>query len=77
MHGSLRERSLVAAMISLAQGLDYRVVAEGVESAEIRDALIAMGCDEGQGFLFARPMMPEAFTEWYAASDGGARSEAA
>ncbi|UYY59466.1 putative bifunctional diguanylate cyclase/phosphodiesterase [Sphingomonas sp. S2-65] len=77
MISSPRERSLVAAMISLAQGLGYRVVAEGVEGADIRDALTQMGCDEGQGFLFARPMAPAAFTEWYTALDGGAQLEAA
>ena len=39
--------------------LGKRVVAEGVETAEQRDVLVALGCDELQGFFFARPMAPE------------------
>jgi EAL domain-containing protein (putative c-di-GMP-specific phosphodiesterase class I) len=35
------------------------VVGEGVETALERDALNAIGCDEAQGYLFARPCSPE------------------
>jgi len=61
-----REETLVRSMVSLAHDLEYRVVAEGVETAEARDLLIGMGCDEAQGYLFGRPMAPEAFAEWLA-----------
>ena len=57
-------RAVVDAVISLAHALGLRVVAEGVETVAQRDLLMAMGCDEMQGYLFARPMDPEALLEW-------------
>lgn len=51
----LLARRLVQAMIGVAQGLGLAVVAEGVETESQRDALIASGCPQMQGFLFARP----------------------
>ena len=39
--------------MQLAHTLDLRVVAEGVETELQRDHLLALGCDELQGFLFA------------------------
>jgi diguanylate cyclase (GGDEF)-like protein len=51
--------SLTATMIRLGQDLGLTVVAEGIEDPQQRDALIEMGCDLGQGFLFARPLRPE------------------
>jgi diguanylate cyclase len=48
--------AIVAAVVALARALGLAVVAEGVESARQRDAVKALGCDVGQGFLFARPV---------------------
>jgi EAL domain-containing protein (putative c-di-GMP-specific phosphodiesterase class I)/GGDEF domain-containing protein len=62
-----REQTLIRSMISLARELGYRVVAEGVETANTHAWLTAMGCDEGQGYFYARPMRAEAFDSWYAA----------
>jgi EAL domain-containing protein (putative c-di-GMP-specific phosphodiesterase class I) len=36
-----------------------QVVAEGIETAEQRDALLHMGCGLGQGYLFAKPLPAE------------------
>ena len=47
------------AVIQLAASLGIVVVAEGIETTQQRDALIAMGCDAGQGYLFHRPVTPE------------------
>ena len=50
-----RDASIAQAIISLAHSLGMRVLAEGVETAAQRDFLRAHGCDEAQGYLFARP----------------------
>ncbi|MBB5710584.1 putative bifunctional diguanylate cyclase/phosphodiesterase [Sphingomonas xinjiangensis] len=76
MLASPRERALVASMLSLAHDLEYRVVAEGIETEEVRQALSDLNCDEGQGYLFARPMRADAFLAWHLARNG-ALSQAA
>ena len=55
---------LVETMIGLAHKLGFRVVAEGIETAEAAAVLIRLGCDEAQGFWFARPMQPAPFVQW-------------
>jgi diguanylate cyclase len=40
------------------------VVAEGVETEGQRDELLALGCDELQGYLFARPMPASSLVDW-------------
>ncbi|HEV8404073.1 MAG TPA: EAL domain-containing protein [Candidatus Limnocylindrales bacterium] len=50
------DRSIVEAVISLAHGLRISVVAEGIETEDQFETLRTMGCDVGQGYLFARPM---------------------
>ncbi|MRX07274.1 EAL domain-containing protein [Pseudoduganella sp. FT25W] len=59
--GDPRQQALVTAMITLSQELGHRVVAEGVETAPVLDFLRRAGCDEVQGYLFARPLEAEAF----------------
>jgi EAL domain-containing protein (putative c-di-GMP-specific phosphodiesterase class I) len=55
------DRSIVEAVIALAHGLRISVVAEGIETEAQFEQLRSMGCDVGQGFLFARPLpAPEA-----------------
>jgi len=55
------DMALCKAIILLAHDLGMQVVAEGVETAEQRDLLMAAGCDFGQGYLFARPLGVDAF----------------
>ena len=47
---------IVESTIALAHNLGLSVVAEGIEDARTEARLRALGCDEGQGFLFGRPM---------------------
>jgi EAL domain-containing protein (putative c-di-GMP-specific phosphodiesterase class I) len=65
MGDGFRENNLVRSMIQLSHDLGYQVVAEGVETLEAAEALSKMGCDEAQGYLFAKPLSPAAFEEWF------------
>jgi EAL domain-containing protein (putative c-di-GMP-specific phosphodiesterase class I) len=47
--------TVVAAILALARALNIQVIAEGIETAAQRDALMAMGCELGQGYLLGRP----------------------
>ncbi|MFT3819849.1 MAG: bifunctional diguanylate cyclase/phosphodiesterase [Rubrivivax sp.] len=73
LEASADARSIAEAIIRLGHQLAMRVVAEGVETEAQRDCLVAMGCDELQGFLFARPMSPTALGIW-AGEEPGPRS---
>ena len=56
----------VASMISLARGLRKGLVVEGVERAEILNALQVLGVDAAQGYAIARPMPALALRSWLA-----------
>jgi EAL domain-containing protein (putative c-di-GMP-specific phosphodiesterase class I) len=56
--------SLAAAVIALGASLALDVVAEGIEYPEQVASLRDLGCELGQGFLFARPMVHEALFEY-------------
>jgi EAL domain-containing protein (putative c-di-GMP-specific phosphodiesterase class I) len=53
------DATIVHAIVSIGRALGLKVVAEGVETAEQRDFLVAAGVHVMQGFLFARPMGPQ------------------
>ncbi|MBF0220441.1 MAG: bifunctional diguanylate cyclase/phosphodiesterase, partial [Gammaproteobacteria bacterium] len=55
------DRVLCEAIIVMAHKLGIKVVAEGVETTEQRDLLATAGCDYVQGYLYSRPVPPEAF----------------
>jgi diguanylate cyclase (GGDEF)-like protein len=46
---------IVKAMLSLGHALDLTTMAEGIESEEVRQYLLKLGCDAGQGYLFGAP----------------------
>ncbi|WP_247893885.1 putative bifunctional diguanylate cyclase/phosphodiesterase [Azospirillum endophyticum] len=58
-----KNNALVRAAVGMAHGLGLTTVAEGVETAEQRDFLVSVGCDMMQGYLFGRPMMPDALAD--------------
>jgi EAL domain-containing protein (putative c-di-GMP-specific phosphodiesterase class I) len=58
VHQSEVRQRLIASMTSLCKEMGMRVVAEGVEVVEERDAVRAFGCDLLQGYLFAKPGPP-------------------
>ncbi|MCA0184930.1 MAG: EAL domain-containing protein [Proteobacteria bacterium] len=53
------DSAIVRAIVDMAHSLNLVTIAEGVENAEVLAVLRSFGCDEGQGYYFARPM-PEA-----------------
>lgn len=55
VHERKTKQRVIRSMQSLARDLNMRVVAEGVETAQERDALLELGCDLLQGFYFAKP----------------------
>jgi EAL domain-containing protein (putative c-di-GMP-specific phosphodiesterase class I) len=63
-------QAIVRAIVQMADALDVKTIAEGVEDGYVVDLLRDHGCDQGQGYHFAKPMPPEAFPPFL-----GARGE--
>ena len=68
---------LSEAIITMAQKLGLKVIAEGIETEEQRRLLLDSGCDYGQGYLFSRPIPADDFLQLLAqtASDNGVKKE--
>jgi diguanylate cyclase (GGDEF)-like protein len=64
------DNAIVAAVVSLGRSLNLQVTAEGVETIGQAQRLREMGCGNGQGYLYAKPMagaeIPELLTNWAA-----------
>lgn len=56
---------IVRSMIDLGHYLGLRVVAEGVETKALFDAVAALGCDEAQGYFISRPQTCELLKNWF------------
>jgi diguanylate cyclase (GGDEF)-like protein len=63
-------RKVALAVVNLAKALNLKVVAEGVETEAQNRILREMGCDQLQGYLFARPMSAKAIALWAMEDDG-------
>lgn len=50
------DATIVRAIIQLARSLGMQVIAEGVETPEQESYIIAQGCNEGQGYLYSKPL---------------------
>jgi diguanylate cyclase (GGDEF)-like protein len=71
------EWAFTGAILALGRRLGLAVVAEGIEEPGQLERLLAMGCEYGQGFLFARPATFDAIAQRLGASDGDAPTVAA
>jgi len=58
-----KDMIIVKSLIALAHSLNLEVIAEGVETQEVCDALIGLGCVEAQGYFFATPLSASEFTQ--------------
>jgi diguanylate cyclase (GGDEF)-like protein len=82
MNAGERERLVIVSIIALGHGLGMTVLSEGIELAVQRQALVDLGCERGQGFLFSRPIPAETFYANYVdcerplLADGGVVADA-
>lgn len=64
------DAALASAIIGIGHSLDIPVIAEGVETSAQLAFLSKNGCDQGQGYFFARPMPFDDLMEWLGAHSG-------
>jgi EAL domain-containing protein (putative c-di-GMP-specific phosphodiesterase class I) len=57
---------IAAMVIELGRNLNLTVIAEGIEETAQAAQLKHLGCHEGQGYLYAKPLLPEQFVDWVA-----------
>lgn len=58
------DATIVRAIIQLGKSLGMQVIAEGVETAEQEAYIIAEGCNEGQGYLYSKPLPARELTQY-------------
>lgn len=63
------DAAIVGSTIGLSKQLGLTVVAEGIENRATADFLVSMGCAEGQGYFFGRPMPAQAFEKQFLAAE--------
>ncbi len=68
LDGSTDSMALVRSILNLSSTLRLETVAEGIEESEQREVLRELGAQQGQGYLFARPMAPDDMGELLADS---------
>lgn len=64
------DRAIISAVTAMAHTMRMKVIAEGVETEEQLSFLRSIHCDEGQGYLFSRPLPAEEFRELMGAGSG-------
>jgi EAL domain-containing protein (putative c-di-GMP-specific phosphodiesterase class I) len=64
---SARGSSIAGMIIQLGRNLGLSIIAEGVEDERQAQILHALGCPLAQGYLFSRPLSPEALLAWLGA----------
>ncbi|MWV16954.1 EAL domain-containing protein [Pseudomonas sp. L-22-4S-12] len=68
LQDSPQEQAIVTAIIQMAKSLNLLTTAEGIEDEATRQLLAALGCDQGQGYLFARPLAADDFRAFVAST---------
>ena len=58
------DRAIVQAVIQLAKTLNIMTIAEGVENEALANELTRMGCDQAQGYHYAKPLPIDELMEW-------------
>jgi EAL domain-containing protein (putative c-di-GMP-specific phosphodiesterase class I) len=66
--GTKEGLAFLHAIVSMAHSLGLSLVAEGIETEEQARALYELGCEEGQGFFYWRPVTAEAVNELFDAA---------
>ena len=56
---------IIQTIIQMAKNLNLKTVAEGVETKDVLDCISNYGCDEVQGFYFAKPMGAQDFVSYF------------
>ena len=60
------DRAIVQAILQMARVMNLKTLVEGVENAEMAQLLLEMGCDEAQGFYYAKAMSAQELEKWLA-----------
>ena len=68
LSSNAEDRTLVETIIGMGRSLGQTVIAEGIETNDQLDVLRGLGCNEGQGFHFCRPLPADDFATYLAAS---------
>lgn len=68
--GNQSDAAICQAVAGIAEALGLDLVAEGVESPAQRDFLLGLGVRTGQGFLFSKPLDPDAFAAYLRQTNG-------
>lgn len=57
------DRAITETIIAMASHLQMEIIAEGVEDADVMEQLLALGCNQFQGYYFSRPVAADNYTE--------------
>jgi len=64
MASSEEANLIIGAMVGLGRSLSLDLIAEGIETKDLADRLLAMGCETGQGYFYSRPMSADDVPGW-------------
>ncbi len=60
-----KDYKILYTIIQLARNMEMNIIAEGIESEQQQIALLQLGCTEGQGYFFSKPLNEKEFNEFY------------